>query len=90
MCEDFPCCGHEHGCCPDFDENGKQLNMKCTCGATVNINSRFSICKNCLANPIDEYGDEDYDYDYDDCDDGCDDREEDYDEHPDDYYDYED
>ncbi len=26
-CEDFPCCGHEPGCCPDFDESGRQLNM---------------------------------------------------------------
>jgi len=51
-CEDFPCCGHEAGCCPDFDEEtGKQLNMKCTCGATVDINSRYSICKGCMGGP---------------------------------------
>ena len=32
-CEDFPCCGHELGCCPDFDEEtGEQLNMICVCG----------------------------------------------------------
>lgn len=47
-CEDFPCCGHELGCCPDFDEAGKQLNMKCTCGATVPLHSRSSICSSCL------------------------------------------
>ena len=48
-CEDFPCCGHELGCCPDFDpETGRQLNMKCTCGATVPITSRSSICGPCL------------------------------------------
>jgi hypothetical protein len=47
-CEDFPCCGHEAGCCPDFDESGNQLNMKCTCGATLPLNSRFSICGGCL------------------------------------------
>jgi len=48
-CEDFPCCGHEAGCCPDYDEGGKQLNMKCVCGATVPLNSRSSLCPSCLA-----------------------------------------
>lgn len=48
MCEDFPCCGHEAGCCPDFDEAGQQLNMRCTCGAVLSIKSRFSICDSCL------------------------------------------
>jgi len=48
-CEDFPCCGHESGCCPDFDpDTGKQLNMKCTCGATVPLTSRSSLCEGCL------------------------------------------
>lgn len=53
-CEDFPCCGHEPGCCPDFDESGKQLNMKCTCGATVPLNSRSSLCTACLRGFNDE------------------------------------
>lgn len=47
-CEDFPCCGHEAGCCPDFDESGRQKNMKCTCGATVPLSSKVSICQGCL------------------------------------------
>lgn len=47
-CEDFPCCGHERGCCPDFDECGNQLNMRCTCGAVLPINARFSICDSCM------------------------------------------
>lgn len=47
-CEDFPCCGHESGCCPDFDEAGNQLNMKCTCGATLPLRSRYSICDSCM------------------------------------------
>jgi hypothetical protein len=47
-CEDFPCCGHEQGCCPDFDESGRQLNMKCVCGTTLPITSRFSICGSCM------------------------------------------
>jgi len=47
-CEDFPCCGHEQGCCPDFDDTGKQLNMRCTCGAVVPLHSRSSICTPCM------------------------------------------
>lgn len=47
-CEDFPCCGHEQGCCPDSDEDGKQLNMICTCGAKLPVNSRYSICDRCM------------------------------------------
>lgn len=53
-CEDFPCCGHESGCCPDYDpQTGEQLNMKCTCGATLPINSRYSICDTCMNMPED-------------------------------------
>ena len=48
-CEDFPCCGHELGCCPDYSESGKQLNMVCTCGAKVSIYSQFSICDGCMS-----------------------------------------
>jgi hypothetical protein len=48
-CEDFPCCGHEPGCCPDRDESGRQINMKCTCGATVPLGSRYSICNGCMS-----------------------------------------
>jgi len=47
-CEDFPCCGHEHGCCPDFGPDGQQLNMKCVCGAVLPINNPVSICDGCL------------------------------------------
>lgn len=54
MCEDFPCCGHEPGCCPDYDESGKQLNMKCVCGATLPIDSRYSICESCLRSENDD------------------------------------
>jgi hypothetical protein len=54
MCEDYPCCGHEPGCCPDFDESGKQLNMKCTCGATVPLGSRYSLCKSCMRDVSDD------------------------------------
>lgn len=47
-CEDWPCCGHEAGCCPDRDEGGNQLNMKCVCGATLPLHSRYSICDSCM------------------------------------------
>ncbi len=46
MCEDYPCCGHD--VCPDFDESGRQINMKCVCGASVPLNSRSSLCHRCL------------------------------------------
>jgi hypothetical protein len=64
-CEDFPCCGHEAGCCPDFDEEtGEQLNMVCTCGAKLPMTSRYSICQGCLNTPEDgEPYDSDRDYD---------------------------
>lgn len=56
-CEDFPACGHESGCCPDYDpDTGKQLNMRCTCGAIVPITSRFSICDGCLGRARGGYG----------------------------------
>jgi len=51
-CEDFPSCGHEMGCCPDFDpDTGAQLNMKCVCGATVPLSSSSSLCGPCLWGP---------------------------------------
>ena len=60
-CEDFPCCGHESGSCPDYDpDTGEQLNMRCTCGAEVPLGARFSICDACLRRPG---PDELYDYD---------------------------
>lgn len=64
-CEDFPCCGHEAGCCPDFDESGKQINMRCTCGAIIPLRSRFSICEPCRyadegdMGDLSDYGDRD-------------------------------
>lgn len=67
-CCDFPCCGHEPGCCPDFDESGRQLNMICTCGAKLPVNNRYSICESCLNRDDDNF-------------DGhfCDEREDDFD-----------
>lgn len=51
-CEDYPCCGHELGCCPPTDpETGQPTAMVCTCGALVPLGSRFSICQGCLDRP---------------------------------------
>jgi hypothetical protein len=75
-CEDFPACGHEQGCCPDFDPTtGAQLNMKCTCGATVPLTSRSSLCAGCLRSAAIEDGD--FSDDYDDFSDDEDDLDED-------------
>ncbi len=56
MCEDFPGCGHERGCCPDFNEFGQQVNMRCTCGAVLPADNHSSLCDGCL-------GDEDFEPD---------------------------
>lgn len=45
-CEDFPCCGHD--ICPRFDQDGKQLNMVCVCGADVSVDSPYSLCRGCM------------------------------------------
>jgi len=63
-CEDYPCCGHEAGCCPDFNESGRQLNMRCTCGAILPVDNPVSICNACLhqddmgARPWDNYNED--------------------------------
>lgn len=57
-CEDHPACGHEAGCCPDFDESGEQLNMVCTCGKKLPVDARYSICNACMREG-DETGDAD-------------------------------
>jgi len=36
------------GCCPDYDAEGRQMNMVCVCGARIPITSRFSICEGCM------------------------------------------
>lgn len=43
-CEDFPCCGHGEGGCPNSDGT---FNC-CTCGSKLPKNSRSSMCKACL------------------------------------------
>ena len=64
-CEDYPCCGHEAGCCPDYDESGRQTNMICTCGAVLPANNPVSICNSCLRHASEDddplYDDDDWD-----------------------------
>ncbi len=69
-CEDFPCCEHELGCCPDY-RNGVQLNMKCICGAVLPIDNPSSICEACLRSDDEEYIPlDDFDEEFDDSMDG--------------------
>lgn len=51
-CEDYPCCGHD--ICPDFDSAGRQLNMRCVCGAILSRTARYSICESCMRDVDDE------------------------------------
>ncbi len=69
-CEDFPCCGHENGCCPDYDKGGNQLNMRCICGAILPLSSRHSICESCLG--MDDSDDDDEEWDHEPSDEGAD------------------
>ena len=65
-CEDFPCCGHEAGCCPDFDASGRQTNMRCTCGAVVPLDNPYSICSECLNQGYMDEADS-YEFEYEEC-----------------------
>ena len=63
QCEDFPCCGHESGCCPRFDKSGNQLDMVCTCGKRLPVTNVYSICNSCLK-AEDEEDEDDHDDDW--------------------------
>jgi hypothetical protein len=53
----------DDGPCPDYDpDTGEQLDMKCVCGASVPLSSRFSICAGCMRRSRIEDGDYDDDY----------------------------
>lgn len=43
-CEDFPCCGHEYGSCPDRSRTGKKCR---NCGRRL-LAKAGSICDTCL------------------------------------------
>ena len=47
-CEDYPCCGHEPGDCPD-----SQGRMKCVgCGKRLPKNSASSYCVSCYQREV--------------------------------------
>jgi hypothetical protein len=59
-CEDYPCCGHEVGDCPD--SSGR---MKCVkCGKRLSKNAASSICATCIRkmNRRMSSGGDDHDY----------------------------
>lgn len=58
QCEDYPCCGHEPGDCPD-----EQGRFKCVCcGKRMQKGETSSICSTCRNNPrkMRQLLDEDY------------------------------
>ena len=60
MCEDFPCCGHSLGDCPD--SNG---SYKCVqCGKRLPKNSPSSICDKCIKRMMKYMDDGRDDFDY--------------------------
>jgi hypothetical protein len=47
-CEDFPCCGHEPGDCPDSEGR-----MKCVgCGKRLPRNAARSYCAKCMRDRV--------------------------------------
>lgn len=55
-CEDYPCCGHEPGDCPD--SSGR---MKCVeCGKRLKKDSTSSICPPCTCSMLRSNSDADY------------------------------
>lgn len=59
-CEDYPCCGHEPGDCPDSEGR-----MKCVeCGRRLSTRAISSICAKCLRamSRRDRDGDLDHDF----------------------------
>ena len=50
-CEDYPCCGHEQGDCPDSEGRFNCVE----CGKRLKKNATSSICEKCLRRM--DYGD---------------------------------
>lgn len=58
-CEDYPCCGHEPGDCPDSDGR-----MRCVeCGKKLSKKATSSICPKCQKRMAERaYDGDDFDY----------------------------
>ena len=50
-CEDYPCCDHGEGGCPDRDEKGRKTYKCVQCGASLPHDTTSSICIKCRTNP---------------------------------------
>ena len=48
-CEDWPCCGHEAGDCPDVDPETGEQSFRCShCGRRLSPHSPSSMCASCI------------------------------------------
>jgi Zn-finger protein len=47
-CEDYPCCGHEPGDCPNHRADGSEVWRCVECRKKLPRNARSSICNACL------------------------------------------
>lgn len=47
-CEDFPCCGHGPGECPQTDRNGRPVYRCVDCGRPLRRSATSSICERCM------------------------------------------
>ena len=46
-CEDYPCCGHARGECPETDSKGRERWRCVDCGKLLPISATSSICAKC-------------------------------------------
>ena len=58
-CEDYPCCGHEDGGCPNSDG---AFNCA-TCGARLGMNAHSSLCRKCMKRLIESIDNGSFDHD---------------------------
>lgn len=61
-CEDYPCCGHEPGDCPEIDSKGRARYRCVECGKRLRPNATSSICGSCQRMMNDPYYDIDHDH----------------------------
>jgi hypothetical protein len=46
-CEDYPCCGHAAGDCPEIDAKGREVWRCVECGKRLKAGATSSICPKC-------------------------------------------
>lgn len=63
-CEDYPCCGHGDGECPERDKMGR-LRFRCVeCGKMLPIGAPSSLCSKCEHREYRKWADGEIDYDH--------------------------